>query len=202
MNKNNASRSSSPLLFFGLTFLLTWGCWLPAGLLSKRQYNLLSNILHYAGGMMPMLVALSLLYLFGSQQERKDYWQRLIDFRRISKTWYAVVLLTVPVLTAIGIVIDIFLGGIGAELEAASNILSNPLSFFPFAIFVLLFGPLPEEMAWRGYVLDGLQARWNALVASLIIGSLWTIWHLPLFLIEGSYQYGLGSEHPGSGCLH
>lgn len=99
---------------------------------------------------MPMLVALSLLYLCGSHQERKDYWQRLIDFRRISKTWYAVVFLTVPTLTAIGIVIDIFLGGIGAELEAASNILSNPLSLFfsPFLCFYLA----PCQKRWRGVV--------------------------------------------------
>ena len=61
---------------------------------------------------------------------------------------------------------------------------------------MLLFGPLPEEMAWRGYVLDGLQARWNALIASLILGIAWTLWHLPLFLIEGSYQYGLGIGTP------
>jgi len=33
----------------------------------------------------------------------------------------------------------------------------------------LLFGLLPEEMAWRGHVLDGLQARWNALTASLVL---------------------------------
>jgi membrane protease YdiL (CAAX protease family) len=196
MIKDKESKTSSPLLFFELTFLLTWACWLPAGLLSSGQYDLLSNILHYAGGIMPTLVALLLLYLGNNHQERRDYWQRLIDFKRISKAWYVVILLTVPILTTIGIVIDIILGGTGAKLEAASNILSNPLSLFPFAIFMLLFGPLPEEMAWRGYVLDGLQARWNALVASLILGIAWTLWHLPLFLIKGSYQYGLGMGTP------
>ena len=47
-------------------------------------------------------------------------------------------------------------------------------------------------MAWRGYALDGLQRKWNAQTSSLIVGVVWTLWHLPLFFIEGSYQNGLG----------
>lgn len=106
------------------------------------------------------------------------------------------ILLTAPLLTALGVVIDLVLGGTGAEPEAVSNIVLAPLSLIPFAVFILLFGPLPEEMAWRGYALDGLQARWNALVSSLILGVVWTLWHLPLFWIEGSYQHGLGTGTP------
>jgi membrane protease YdiL (CAAX protease family) len=181
-----------PWKFFGLTFPLTWACWIPAGLLPIEKYGLLTKILHYAGGVMPTLVTLLLLHLYSNHQERKDYWRRLIDLKRIHKVWYAVILLTVPFLTLIGVVFDLVLGGTGAEPEAASNIILNPLSLLSFAVIMLLFGPLPEEMAWRGYALDGLQVRWNALSASLILGGAWTLWHLPLFLIEGSYQYGLG----------
>jgi membrane protease YdiL (CAAX protease family) len=56
----------------------------------------------------------------------------------------------------------------------------------------LFFGPLPEELGWRGYALDLLQARYSALVSSLILGAVWALWHLPLFLILGTYQHGLG----------
>jgi uncharacterized protein len=61
---------------------------------------------------------------------------------------------------------------------------------------IFLFGPLPEEMAWRGFALDGLQSRLNALSSSLILGLAWTVWHLPLFFIQGSYQQGLGMGTP------
>lgn len=196
MHKNNVSQNSFPWRFFGLTFLLTWACWLPAGLLPVEHFGLLTKILHYVGGMMPALVALLLLYLYSNHQERRDYWQRLIDVKRINKVWYAVLLLTVPILTVISILTDLILGGTGVKPESVSDLILNPLSLIPFAIFVLLFGPLPEEMAWRGYALDSLQMRWNALVASLILGTAWTLWHLPLFLIEGSYQYGLGIGTP------
>lgn len=139
-----------------------------------------------------MLSALLLLVLYHSHEERQDYWQRLVDFRRIGRSSWIVILLAVPILILTGAAGDIILGGAGAKLELAHNILSNPLSLLPFAMFTLLFGPLPEEMAWRGYALDGLQARRDALKASLILGIAWTVWHLPLFWIEGSYQYGLG----------
>ena len=195
LNDNMSTNQKKPLysstMFFGLTFLLTWIFWIPAGLLSK-DHSPYANILHYIGGAMPAMSALVLLYLYNDHKERKDYWQRLVDFRRIGKFSWMMILFAVPILTITGIVGDIILGGTGAKLEFASTILSNPLSLLPFTLFMLVFGPLPEEMAWRGYALDGLHAKWNPLLASLILGVAWTIWHLPLFLIEGSYQHGLG----------
>ncbi|MFP8888516.1 CPBP family intramembrane glutamic endopeptidase [Natrialbaceae archaeon A-CW2] len=68
----------------------------------------------------------------------------------------------------------------------------DPVSILPYAIFMLMFGPIPEELGWRGYALDGLQARWNALGASLILGVAWAAWHAPLFFMLGTYQAGLG----------
>ena len=191
-NSEKRKRKSLPWTFFGLTFLLTWACWIPAGLLSIEQHGLLVKILHYAGGAMPTVVTLLLLYLFHGREERRDYWRRVIDLKRISMVWYVVILLIVPILTIAGIVIDLLFGGIGAEIDVLINFLRNPLSLIPFVMMMLLFGPLPEEMAWRGYALDGLQIKRNALTASLILGAAWALWHLPLFWVQGTYQQGLG----------
>jgi len=53
-------------------------------------------------------------------------------------------------------------------------------------LMLTLTDGLGEEPAWRGFALPRLLTRHNALVASLILGVLWALWHLPLFWIEGS----------------
>lgn len=46
-------------------------------------------------------------------------------------------------------------------------------------------GAMGEELGWRGFLLPRLQAKYNALTSSLIVGVIWAIWHLPLWTIEG-----------------
>ena len=59
-------------------------------------------------------------------------------------------------------------------------------------VFILLFNGLGEEPAWRGFALPRLKAGRSALAASLILGVLHILWHLPLFGIE----YDLGNLVP------
>ena len=61
-------------------------------------------------------------------------------------------------------------------------------SVVPKIIMLTIFAGIGEEFGWRGFALPRLQARYNALVSSLIIGLLWGIWHIPLFFIEGTAQ--------------
>jgi membrane protease YdiL (CAAX protease family) len=49
----------------------------------------------------------------------------------------------------------------------------------------LLGGPLGEEPGWRGYALPRLERALGPVRASLVLGLLWTGWHLPLFLYPG-----------------
>lgn len=60
-----------------------------------------------------------------------------------------------------------------------------------FLVISVLAGVV-EEPGWRGYAQDGLQRRYPVLAAGLIVGLAWSVWHLPLFFIEGSFQEGLG----------
>jgi len=134
-----------------------------------------------------------LLLLFSTAAtERADYWQRLFSVRRIRPAWFAVIALLPALVVGLAAFGDVLLGGRGATLDAAARFRQQPLTLVPFTLFVLVFGPVPEEMGWRGYALDPLQARFSALNASLLLGTIWTVWHLPLFFVPGTYQQQLG----------
>lgn len=49
----------------------------------------------------------------------------------------------------------------------------------------LLGGPLGEEPGWRGYALPRLESTFGPVRGSLLLGLLWTGWHLPLFFYSG-----------------
>jgi membrane protease YdiL (CAAX protease family) len=64
-------------------------------------------------------------------------------------------------------------------------------SLLGIIVFQLFSGPISEEAGWRGFALPRLQARYNALVSSLILGVIWTFWHLPFFYLTGATQMGI-----------
>jgi membrane protease YdiL (CAAX protease family) len=71
---------------------------------------------------------------------------------------------------------------------AASPDKLNWGSFATLSVFnysTLLGGPLGEEPGWRGYALPRLEGRFGALLGTLLLGFLWSAWHLPLFLRPG-----------------
>jgi membrane protease YdiL (CAAX protease family) len=186
-------RFSNPWFFFVLAFGFSWILWIPAALLAQSTASSLAMILRYAGGLGPAIAGVLLVYLTQDSHGRQDYWQRIIDCRRIGGFWYVITLLAVPVLT--------FLAILAAALperdyqslfENARTFLGAPLSLIPFAIGILIFGPLLEELGWRGYAQDRFQSRYNALISSLVVGAGWALWHIPLYFIAGTFQCQVG----------
>jgi CAAX protease family protein len=49
----------------------------------------------------------------------------------------------------------------------------------------LLLAPIIEEPGWRGFALPRLQAQMSPGWASVVLGILWSGWHLPNVLIQG-----------------
>ena len=58
-------------------------------------------------------------------------------------------------------------------------------SILPVLIMDLTSGALGEELGWRGYALNILQKKYIPLIAGLIVGVIWGLWHLPLMIFSG-----------------
>lgn len=181
--------------YFLLTFGISWSVWLVAhvvGLASMVPPALWIVL----GGAGPVGAALLLLYWQGTPILRRDYWQRVIDWRRVSVGWLAVCLL-LPVLVLLGASVVLWLvRGTWATGLAVNP--TQPVRLLGLVVFLFFFGPLPEELGWRGYVLDPMQRQWGAGRASLLLGLLWALWHVPYFLIDGSYQAQIGLGTSGA----
>lgn len=145
-----------------------------------------------------MVGGISFTYFTQSKESWLEYWSRIIDPKRIRAKWYLIIFLFVPGLMAVAVLLDVASGGSAVLLisEKVTPFLSAPSTIVPFLLGVFIYGPFPEELGWRGYALDRLQARWNALVSSLTLGAIWALWHLPLFFIKDTLFYSQGVWSP------
>ena len=182
----------NPWIYVIATFAWTWLFW---GVGIIRGFDMESaegGIIGLLGVTGPMIMGVVFTYLTRDRAGRRDYWKRIVDFKRIPAKWYLVLFLFVPILNVLAALIDLLAGGGGAAWgEAARNVLSDPLSIIPSILFASLI-PFIEELGWRGYALDRFQEKKSALISSLILGIAWSLWHLPLFFVPGSYQASLG----------
>lgn len=191
-DKTSFSFLANPWVYFGATFAWTWGFWGVALLLKSNVETPLGLVLPLLGVLGPLVTGIGFTYLTKNSAGQHDYWWRVIDLRRIGLKWFLLLLCFVPVLNGLAALIDVAAGGNGAVLgESLVNVASNPFGLLLSALFATLI-PLIEELGWRGYALDRLQATRSALRSTLILGSVWSLWHLPLFFAEGTYQASLG----------
>jgi membrane protease YdiL (CAAX protease family) len=133
----------------------------------------------------PFLAAIIVTALTTGRVGVKALLRRLVQWR-VGLRWY-VVLLVLPIL------IDLLVG-YALVLFTGATLTTTPLSpwygLLPILALEFLQGPLGEELGWRGYALPGLQVRRSALTASVLLGIVWTGWHLPLLFIPGASMYG------------
>lgn len=65
-----------------------------------------------------------------------------------------------------------------------------PLYLFIIAFPVLIIGGGVEEIGWRGFLQPVLERKFPFPVATLMVGIIWILWHLPLWLEPSSHHYG------------
>ncbi|RPI34598.1 MAG: CPBP family intramembrane metalloprotease [Chloroflexota bacterium] len=187
---------ASPWVYFLGTYLWS-GCFGGLAILMDLSMETAAGlVLVLLAAVGPMVNGIAFTHLTRDKEGRRDYWKRIISFKRIPAKWYLVIFLFVPILNGLATLLDVLTGGTGGTWgEAALNFLTNPASIILSILFASLF-PFIEELGWRGYVLARLQAKHSALASSLILGFVWSLWHLPTFFIRDSYQASLGIGTP------
>lgn len=150
------------------------------------------------GGLGVPLGGVYMTWKMAGKDGLKDLWKRIYDPKRISGRWWFAIIMFYPLIKLIGWLLawQLNITSQPLEFQQILNLITDPLNLLYSSIFILLLGPLPEEVGWRGYLLDRLQLRFNPLGASIIVGLLWFAWHLPLFFMPGYYERVGGSPDP------
>jgi membrane protease YdiL (CAAX protease family) len=192
----DSSRPRFPWLFLVLAYAFAWAFWIPVAW-TRQDYQssplLLAGLL--AGVFGPGLAAIVLVHLREDKAARRDFWARALDPRRIRPIWYLIAVLLWPALHLIAMAVNALLGGSPPGFPLVGELLAQPAGLLVVPALYLIQAGL-EELGWRGYMLDRLQARWSPLPASLVLGICHALWHLPLFWVAGTNQieYGFGPD--------
>jgi uncharacterized protein len=170
-----------------MAYAFTWMVWSPwvlgqdgAGLLPIKIPQAASGYLNASAILAgPTLAA----FIMTATTEGRAGVRRLLGrlvLWRVGIRWYLFALLGVPLIMLVGtMVYSGNLPRLGA-LGGPSYLLGY---LGTFALVVVLGGPLFEEIGWRGFALPRMERLHGPLLASLILGVLWALWHLPEFLV-------------------
>jgi uncharacterized protein len=175
--------------FYILAFGISWLGMISIVLNSRgiapfyRPYFLVLSIFFAIG---PALAAAIVSQVAQGKTGVQNLLKGLIRWR-VGLVWYIVAVLGSAVLFLAAQVVTKLLG-------LPVTIAVPPVELSPYVIFgfgVNFFANTCEEIGWRGFALPRLQKRYNALLATLIVGTLWGLWHLPLIFLAGPM-----SEYP------
>ena len=162
--------------FLILTYGLSWALWMPLAIFRDATSGPFTSIALLIGSNVPSAVAIVLTAVgFGKGATRKLLGRLLIW--RVGWRWYF--LLLAPTALVVGTITLVAVTRGGPTAALAVPILS--------ALITVAFMTFPgsaagEEIGWRGYALPRLQSTRTALTASLVLGPLVGLWHLPLWL--------------------
>lgn len=163
--------------FYVLAFAITWLGWLPQAAHSHGLFPFDSVLFYILGGIGPGLAAyLVMQALYGSPGATALFsplWRW-----RVNAVWYAIALVGNAVIWQVAARLSV---QTSSELQLPETWPALLTGFL-----MVLVAAIPEEAGWRGFALPRLQSRYGALIASLIIGALAILWHLPLLLTKNS----------------
>ncbi len=166
----HTSTDRSPWMYFALVFAISIPLWLAGGSLGPvlPGVPLSSVVVTFC----PAIAAAILIWTKEGVVGVRLLLERAFDFRRISaKGWYLPVFLLMP---SVMFIEYWLLRWTGSPIPPPTFPVWMPLAMF--AVFFLT--SLGEELGWTGYAMDPMQRRFAALPAGVLLGIVWSAWHI------------------------
>ncbi|PKQ20103.1 MAG: CPBP family intramembrane metalloprotease [Actinobacteria bacterium HGW-Actinobacteria-6] len=178
-----------PLRFFGVTFLWSWLIWSPLVLvglgvlqMDEGTWSIIATPIAYLGAFGPAVGACYSVWTLKGRKVLIDFLKSFLSLRFGWKVWAAIF----GVLSAVNVV-----AWYTPELfgqDRLSMLLPSALVFPAWWLLMVVVGGGQEEIGWRGYILEPMEAKFGIWVGNIVLGLVWTAWHLPLFLVPGTSQ--------------
>src|SRR5689334_1865387 len=148
--------------------------------------------LHYFVALGPISAALIMTYLTEGNSGIRNLIARIFKWRVDARYYVFVIFIPVGMFVFACVLNRIFTG------NWPNLALLGEVDYLPYltplgalGIWFITFG-LGEETGWRGYALPHLQKTRSAATSTLILGTLWACWHLPMFFYRDTYiQMGI-----------
>ena len=175
-----------PVLFFVLAYLFTWMFWIPAVFVPEN----IGIILMLIGLIAPAVISTIFVLASDSEALKQDLKNKVFGFYKVK--WQNVILaIIVFAMIIVASILLSLLFGQSIEQFAFTEDFSFTGVGIAGAFITILVASIIEEVGWKGYCEDSIGDYMNWFWESMIFGVLWSLWHLPLLFIPGTYQAGL-----------
>ena len=178
--------NTKPLgIFLLLSYLLAWGL---MGLFIAQNHGWISPDIPFGpfliiGSWFPNIAAfLVIAFVLKRKGGIRQLLKGWLKFK-VPAFWYLVTL--IPVVFA---VLSMFIYRLLYGVTPVAEIVFDPMSLLALLIISTITGATGEELGWRGFALPRLQIRMSAFNASLVLGVVWTMWHVPLWFAGLGYE--------------
>ena len=183
---NSGNYRYRPVLFFVLAYLFTWIFWIPATFVTEN----LGAVLMLIGLIAPAVVSTVFILSSGSDALKRDLRNKLIGFYKVKWLNVFLAVFVFAVIVACSILLSLAFGQ-SIDQFAFTEDFSFTGVGIGSALITIALASVIEEVGWKGYCEDSIGNYMNWFWESLIFGALWSLWHLPLIFIKGTYQAGL-----------
>lgn len=171
------------LVYYFLVFFLSWGSLLlvmgTGGIWGTVDIPLERIPFLYVGMLLgPFVAGLMMTALTRGRSGFRELLSRLRHFR-VGIKWYLIAVLTAPTIVAgVLFLLSQFSIQYVPVIFSSDDWVSLVISGLVAGALVGIF----EEIGWTGFVIPRLRERYSMLITGLIVGFVWGLWHLPLFL--------------------